>query len=416
VDFECNNFDMIFSTFFKHAPLGILISDHHGEIILCNPWITNLLGYKEQELIGKNLDLLLPEKSKLKWAEYRYNHSNASQHPPVSWNIDLDIITQNGTVHSVEVDLFDYETPDGRQTVSFINHMTGKKGTRTKLERIAMELESRVNDRTKELSEALIELNFAHNNLEKEVEQRKEAELMILSSLEKEKELNELKSRFVCMASHEFRTPLTGILTSASLLYKHHEAGNTENVKRHVTIIKKSVKSLTSILNEFLSLDKLDQGIIDPQISTFNLKSLLQEVVEEMLEYSEKGHEVIIKHQEEDLILTQDKEMVRNILINLISNAIKYSPAKSVIHFDSQIVHSKVVLNVKDSGIGIPKADQKHIFQRFFRANNANTIQGTGLGLNIVKGYLDLMGGHISFSSQENIGSTFTVTLPQEKK
>lgn len=407
---------MIFSSFFKHASIGILVSDQNGTIILSNPWATELLKYENEELIGLNIDTILPQESYAKCLEYREKFYSSPQEKPIIGNIDLKVITKNGDLQDVEVYLFDYETEAGRQSISFLNQFSGKKETRTKLEKIAKELESRVEQRTRELSEALTELNFAHNILEKEVEQRKDAEMKILSSLEKERELNELKSRFVCMASHEFRTPLAGILTSASLLQKYHEAGNTSKVEKHVSTIKRSVKNLTTILNEFLSLDKLDQGIIEPHISTFSLAVLIQEIVEELIEYSDCEQKIIVRHQKTDIDLVQDHEMLRTILINLLSNAVKYSEKDTSIEIESRIIESKLHLRISDQGIGIPQSDQKHLFERFFRAKNVNTIQGTGLGLSIVRSYLELMGGGIIFSSKEDEGTTFNIHLPLERK
>jgi signal transduction histidine kinase len=234
--------------------------------------------------------------------------------------------------------------------------------------------------------------------------------------LEREKELNELKSRFVSMASHEFRTPLAGIMTSISLIGKYVGDENQPKRDRHVQTIKKSVRNLTSILNDFLSLDKLEQGKITSNPIQFDFVSFLAELAEEFRETSQKNQNLVLEHKDLSIFLYLDREMIRNVLVNLISNAVKYSPEASTITLSSEVKGDRLVVSIKDQGMGIPEADQRHLFERFFRAKNVTNLQGTGLGLNIVKRYLDLMNGMISFESKENTGTTFTVSLPLESR
>jgi signal transduction histidine kinase len=234
--------------------------------------------------------------------------------------------------------------------------------------------------------------------------------------LENEKELSELKSRFVSMASHEFRTPLGGILTSISLIAKYPKTEDEPKREKHIQNIKKSVRNLTNILNDFLSLDKLDQGKVASTPSQFDLTKLIDETVEELRETSDKGNQFEVIHKDPRLSVFQDKEMIRNAVINLISNAVKYSPAGSPVHIRTGQSGNEIVLEIQDHGMGIPEQDQKHLFERFFRAKNVINLQGTGLGLNIVKRYLDLMGGKIEFKSKENEGTTFIISLPVEKR
>ena len=407
---------MTFDALFEHASIGILISDREGCIQKCNPFAARIFGYTKGELLGQQIEVFLPQGLRKKHIQDRESYCEAPYPRAMGSTLDLKAVRKDGEVFPVEVCLSHYETDKGMRFLSFVNDVTERKESRNKLETLTQQFESRVDKRTKELSDTLSELNFTHQKLEHEMVQRKEAEAMIRTSLEKEKELGELKSRFVSMASHEFRTPLGGILTSASLLKKHHDAGNSEKVYRHLHTIKKSVKNLTNILNEFLSLDKLDQGIMETHISSFSLSALVDDIVEGLVDLSEKNLKISIKHRDSQLTLNQDESMLRNVLINLLSNASKYSPNKSTIYFESDLQDENVIIRVKDQGIGIPKEDQKHLFGRFFRAHNVNIVQGTGLGLNIVKRYLDLMGGTINFTSEENRGTTFTVMLPLEKK
>lgn len=238
----------------------------------------------------------------------------------------------------------------------------------------------------------------------------KKAESEILQSLEKEKELNEMKSKFVSIASHEFRTPLSTILTSVSLINKYQDNSLLEKRNRHIDRIKASVKNLTDILNDFLSLEKLEAGKVETRFEKINFHHFCEEITEEMQAVAKPGQEIVYNYtgaQE----ATVDKTLMRHILINLVNNAIKYSPENSKVDFEVNL-DGNISIMIKDYGIGIPKEDQVHLFERFFRAGNVTAIQGTGLGLNIVQRYVEKLNGSIAVNSIENEGTTFKLTLP----
>ncbi len=243
------------------------------------------------------------------------------------------------------------------------------------------------------------------------ITRRKIAEQEILISLEKERNLNEMKSRFVSMASHEFRTPLSTILSSIQLVDRYQGAENRDKQLKHIDRIKSSVKNLTEILNDFLSLEKLEAGKVEVQLNNVNLVEFCHEMSEELQGVAKAGQKIIYTHQGGDKVIRTDKQLLRNVLINLLNNAIKYSKENENIYFTSLVNH-EICINISDNGIGIPFDEQPQLFERFFRATNANNIQGTGLGLNIVQRYTKLLQGNISFTSQENKGTTFTVQLP----
>jgi len=228
-------------------------------------------------------------------------------------------------------------------------------------------------------------------------------------ALFQEKALSDLKSRFVTTASHEFRTPLGTILSSTDLIQSFIRVGQVEKTEKHLERIKKSVKNLTDILNDFLSIEKLQSGKVSSESSKFNLKELLEEIAVELSGTGKDGQSINLNFTgREDICL--DKKIVRNIVLNLVSNAIKYSD--NHVQLNATIKNGLATVEVKDEGIGIPKEEQKHLFELFFRARNASTIQGTGLGLNIVKRYLQVIGGTIDFVSAESKGATFTVMFP----
>ncbi len=406
---------MNFEALFEHSSLGIIFSNENGDIEMANPYATKTFGYEPEELIGKKIEILIPNHLKEKHVSLRQGYNKNPGPRAMGGNINLMALRKDGSLFPVEISLTYFEENGLRHIVSFVNDISVRKKSETELRKLTEELEFKVKERTKELSDALIELGHTNKGLNLEMEKRKEVEKQIREMLEREKELSEMKSRFVSMASHEFRTPLGGILTSVSLIAKYPKTEDNSKRERHVQNIKKSVRNLTNILNDFLSLDKLDQGKVTSSPSKFDLCQFLDEMVEEMRETSDKKTSFTIEHKNAHLMMYQDKEMIRNIFINLISNAIKYSPEESTINITTTLSSQCVLLEVKDQGIGIPIQDQKHLFERFFRGNNVTNLQGTGLGLNIVKRYLDLMGGEICFVSQENLGTTFKVSLPLEK-
>lgn len=248
--------------------------------------------------------------------------------------------------------------------------------------------------------------------VEQNITEQKNAEREVRRSLQKEKDLNELKSRFVSMASHEFRTPLSTILSSVSLAEKYDKPENADKRDKHFNRIKSSVHSLTSILNDFLSLDKLEEGKINNHPVEFKLNEFAGEITEEMQAIAKKGQHLVYKHTGAKTKLFLDSNILKNILNNLLSNAIKYSPENSEIRFETSQDEKELKILVADSGIGIPKEEQQHLFERFFRAKNAINIGGTGLGLNIVKKYTELLNGEIQFESNPGKGTTFTLLIP----
>ena len=252
--------------------------------------------------------------------------------------------------------------------------------------------------------------------VERDATLQKKSEEDMRKTLEKERQLNELKSRFVSMASHEFRTPLGAILSSTSLIeeYLGKKDATVDFVKektdKHIKRIKSSISNLISILNDFLSLDKLEQGKLELKPSQFDTVEFTNELIEEIHPTLKKGQKVNYTHSGKKEIFV-DQHLLHNVMLNLVSNASKYSPDNSLIEINTSGHDGILEIKVTDHGMGIPEEDKAHMFERFFRAKNATNVQGTGLGLNIVKRYVDLMGGSISFATKENEGTTFTVTL-----
>jgi len=247
--------------------------------------------------------------------------------------------------------------------------------------------------------------------VETNITQRKRAEEEMARALAKEIELNELKSRFVSMASHEFRTPLSAILSSATLISKYTDGEQQEKRTKHVNRIQSNVENLNSILEDFLSLEKLNAGKLSFNPVQVELEPFVSECVEETEGILKSGQSVELHVSGKSRPVMLDKVVFKNILVNLLSNASKYSPENSPIEVRIEFRAQSIDLEVQDHGIGIPEADQAKLFGRFYRASNAGNIQGTGLGLHIVKSYVDLIGGSIRCESVEGEGTCMKLKL-----
>lgn len=398
---------------FDYATIGIVVTDAQARIINFNKCAEGQFGYTKEEVLGEYIELLLPQK----YRESHVHDRNAffgDPHPRrMGEDRDLHARKKDGTEFPVEVSLT-YYTTNQTYVIAFVIDITVRKHNqivvlqqKEELQRVTTEikqlntaLEQKVADRTKMLRETLVAL-------EKSKEEVNEA-------LKAEKELGELKSRFVTMASHEFRTPLSTILTSAYLLEKYNDVEEPAKREKHIQRIKTAVSDMRSILEDFLSLGKLEEGLIQATVlptSAEECFSVIQSVVNELEPVCKSG-QTIAYTCSGDAVVPVDKQLLKNIMMNLVSNAIKFSPENSVIAIQSLATDEHLIIEVRDSGIGISKEDLQHLFERFFRAKNAANIQGTGLGLHIVVKYLELMNGTISVQSELNRGTTFTITIP----
>ena len=249
---------------------------------------------------------------------------------------------------------------------------------------------------------------FVYNN----ITEQKNVQEGLAKALKVEQELNTLKSRFVSMASHEFRTPLSAILSSAILIGKQNEPGKEERREKHVARIRTHVKHLVVILNDFLSLSKLEEGKVQAKPQSFELIQFCKIMIDEIESTKKDGQTIQFKHAAVETQVFLDPKMLNHILVNLMSNALKYSDEGQEVLLELEQDGETVIFNIMDKGIGIPEQEQQHLFERFFRAENVTNIQGTGLGLHIVKQYVEMMQGYVSFSSKRGKGSTFIVQLP----
>lgn len=396
---------------FENATEGIVITNRQGMIIMVNPAAAAMFGYDANDLAGHQLEILIPDRYHHHHHELREGFYREPSNRAMGHNRDLYGRKKDGSDLAVEVSLSHYRFDGELFVIAFIIDITRRKEIEAnmvrqqkELERISSqirrlnaELEAKVEERTVILKEALQKLE--------------DSQMELSEALDKERQLNEIKGRFVSMASHEFRTPLSTVLSSASLLSKYVKEEEQPQRDRHIGKIKNSVKHLNDILEDFLNLGKLDEGKVTVHMTPFELREFIVETCDEVKGLLKTGQQIIHRHNQTGTVVA-DKKLLRNILFNLVSNAIKFSEEGASIEIASQLSENGFSVQVIDHGIGIADQDQEHLFSSFFRATNATNIQGTGLGLHLVKRYADLLGGIINLQSKLNEGTSVTIFIP----
>ncbi|HEY5823098.1 MAG TPA: PAS domain-containing sensor histidine kinase, partial [Cyclobacteriaceae bacterium] len=375
---------------------GILMVDENGIIITANPVAEDMFGYEKNALANVELETLLPVRYRGGHVAMRKSFNDHPEPRRMGVGRDLAALKKDGKEFPVEISLSYTRLKGQLLAMAFISDISERKKAEEGLKRseeqlivYAAELEKKVEARTEALHSTIQEL-------EKEIHDRKKAEEESRKALEKERELNDLKSKFVSIASHEFRTPLSTILSSISLVDKYKERNDLEKIDKHTQRVRSSVNHLTGILNDFLSLGKLEEGKIDVVNESVHLTHLFNDIIEELKPGLKEDQKIILENNYALEEIVTDARVIRNILFNLLSNASKYSNAGKNIYLTWEGNANQLIIHIRDEGIGIPPEDHKHLFDRFFRASNVSNIQGTGLGLHIVRRYLDLLNGSIN--------------------
>lgn len=498
----------LLETMFQSAGEGLIVVNQEGKICLANPRVTEMFQFTSEDLLGKTIEILIPESKRQQHVHHRTGYVEKPRKRSMGGEMDLSGQRKDGSTFPIEVSLNHFSRDGHTFVMAMITDISIRKQAEKKLQELNSQLEELVEERTKELrksenlysaisrnfpkgtinvfdehldyvfvegedlykagitSERLVGTNYLKHLpleirsliktelsdvfkgqkkslevnipkgsyllncvplpdldgeirqilvVEQNITQQKKAEDEARNALKKEKELSELKSRFVSMASHEFRTPLSTILSSTDLIARYTSAVADEKRDKHLDRIRSNVKNLTAILNDFLSLSKLEEGKVNTVEEEILLCNFLRELADEMQEITKAGQKIMLECDKE-ITAYLDPQHLRTVLVNLISNAIKYSDENKQIGLRAELLANLIKIEVKDQGIGIPETEQERMFERFFRANNVTNIQGTGLGLNIVKRYVDLMQGNITFRSEEGAGSTFILEIPQVLK
>jgi len=396
---------------------GILTIDTLGNVERMNSAAATLFGYQPDEVKGNNIKMLMPEPYHSEHDNYVQRYNTTRVPHIIGTGREVKGLRKNGEVFPFRLAVSEVVLNDRIIYTGVIHDLSAVKDAEAQIMELNKNLEQAVSDRTYELEKTVNKLLSTNKAFQHEIKERKLAEEKLQNSqeeltrsLSKEKELNEMKSRFVSMASHEFRTPLTSILSSAAIIGRYDQTEQQDKREKHVKRIKASVANLTGILNDFLSLSKLEEGKVEINLSELNLDLLCREIIEDTKQLLKSDQKIVHTVHGHDPHVIVDERILRNVIFNLISNAIKYS--EKDISCDIYFEKEYFELVVKDQGIGIPLEDQKHLFTRFFRAGNVTNIQGTGLGLNIVKRYVDILGGSIRYESEHEVGTTFFVTVP----
>lgn len=403
---------------FDTAVDGIIIINAAGDILEINQAACQLFGYQLEELIGQKLNMLMPAQDARRHDGYVKNYLQTGHKKIIGKGREVYGLRKDNTQFPFWLSVVEVKLKKEMIFAGFIHDLSDIKDAEIRLKSLNAELESKVVERTYELENVVNQLLSLNHQLESEIFEKntvqdalKQREIELLNSLDKERELNVLKTRFVSMASHEFRTPLSTILSSVSLIGRYVETDQQPQREKHIQKIKTSVAHLVGILNDFLSLSKLDEGKISVHKEELDMEVLFDEVIEEISILCKPGQKIHFESEVDNPLIHSDKKFLKNTLFNLLSNAVKYSSENDTIECYLKIRENSLTFSVKDYGKGIPEEDQKHLFSRFFRASNVTNIEGTGLGLNIVKRYLDLLDGNINFESELNKGSKFTVNI-----
>ncbi|WP_445736529.1 PAS domain-containing sensor histidine kinase [Mariniflexile sp.] len=406
----------IFNVLFEAVSEGVIVVDSHQKIVATNASAERMFGYTKPELANQELNVLIPQKYRAAHGAHVEGFMEQKESRQMGHGRDLYGARKDGSEFPVEAGL----NPLGINGESFIMALvidiSIRKHQELQLLELNTKLERKVIERTTELSNTVEALKTVNLQRDAEIKKRIEAQNKTKEALKKEKELNELKTKFLSLVSHEFKTPLSGILTSAMLLGKYKLAEQQEKRDKHVKTISDKVHYLNNILNDFLSIEKLETGKISYKLNSFKISKVVNEVVYNANMLLKEGQIINYPENIDDYSMFQDEKIVELALSNLVHNAIKYSSENTLVDINIKQDEKRTTFKIRDNGIGIPANDQKSVFNRYFRAENALLTQGTGIGLNIVKSHLENLGGTISFVSEENKGSEFIFVIPNKAK
>lgn len=371
---------------FDSMQLGIIVWDFNNEIVLANFPASKIFSYTADELFGKNIYDLFKDKQVING--FIKNPDHLKYHLAIE-EIGID---KNGNEITLELNLGSIEFEKRKFYKALISDIKERKEKELKIDNLNLRLEKEVNLRN-------IELEHVVNKLK--------------NSLNKEIELNNLKTKFISLASHEFKTPLSAILTSAELIVKYSDLGIIPKQQEHLFKVKSMVNHLNNMVDSILTLENIENGAFIKSSEKFYLGELISQIIANAKPLLQK--KVILFNNDHDEIIYHDSNILKIIITNILNNSIKYSNENSTIKVKYSFNKSNIYISIGDDGIGIPSNEQNLIFKRFFRAKNASAYPGTGIGLNIVNGYVKKLNGAISFKSKENVGTVFNVQLPKIK-
>lgn len=400
-----------YSVFFYSLQEGICIVDNQGTILVNNRVLEEIFGYNNSELLDQNFDILVPGNFKTIHKDQLHNFFISPSANRLGEGFVFKGLTKNGDLIDIEIRLNCFNYQGLNYTKASLTDFRIRKHEENKIREQNYQLQLEVKRHTAELREKVYQLKKANKKLNEEIKKKITAENKAVKAFHKELELNHLQTKFLSMVSHEFKTPLSGMLTSITLIDKYTAEQDNPNIRNHIHTIKNLIFQLNAVLNDFLNLEKSESKNVQYELSPFFICEFIDQVIQNTNTILKPGQHFIIERPEADIEVYHDQSIMNIILRNLIYNAIKYSQENKEIKVRIKL-NNDVFISIQDKGIGIPDSDQAHIFNRFFRAKNALHFQGTGIGLNIAKHHIEMLGGKISFKSKEDKGTTFILKLP----
>jgi signal transduction histidine kinase len=399
----------------EHSSLGVVICDKSEYIIDSNNFVSDLLGVDKENLISKKFSqffYIVSDSEQYKYQDLKSYITDSNEENPkvakIRFNNKLKEpleVLSHIYIRNLGEDLYILCLFDSLTPTALLDEFVKKYST---------SICHRNGGQENYFCNSIDELMNICLLLSKEVNKNESLRKNVEYALEREKQHSEFKTRFVSIASHELRTPLGGILTSASLIEKYNTLGTPEQRQKHIEIIKGQVRVLTSILDDFLSLDKFERPEVRIHLKMFSLDEFFEEFFQSYSGYQNVERRLVYEHIGGDLNLYQDSDLLLKILNNLVSNGLKYSRDDQLVNITSQVIGRNIEIKIKDSGIGIPESEKDSIWELFYRAENTSGIQGTGLGLNIARLCSHLIEGTISFTSKKNSGTEFVLLFPKE--
>jgi PAS domain S-box-containing protein len=395
---------------FENAPVGFVLVDHQGFIVDANETLCHMLDYKKSRLIGEYITLFIDKKDQ---DEY---HLHSKKVINKSRKAETEIVMQTSSDKKLYVKVTSFSAYDSKgeysRCLSSFTDITELKITEAELIKLNNELEEKVNLRTADLENALAELKS-------EVQLRRLAEEKISKSKEeiaraykKEKDLNALKSRFIAMISHEYRTPLTIIMTATELMEKLFRNGNEQEFLKKNNMVKKAIRSMTRLLEDVLMVGRIDSNSLATKFRKVEVIPFCEKIISDIRALDNEDHEIKLKYNNPNIQVKTDPNLLKPVLNNLMMNAVKYSDGGTCIELSLHMGRKILKLEIKDRGIGILPEESEYIFEPFVRGSNIGAREGTGLGLSIVKGCIDALDGSVTIDSLPGKETTFSVVIP----
>lgn len=366
------------------------------KFLAVNPMFEKLTGLKNKDIVNRTVLEILPGTEKY-WFETYGNVALTGK--PIRFEHFSKTIGKYFKVLAY--------SPEKYRFATIIEDISERRQKEKELEEYRNHLEREVDLRTRDLY-------LTNAQLQQEIVNQKNTEALLKASLVKEKELSELKTRFISTISHEFRTPLTSILSSTELLQKYGQKWDEDKFGEHVDRTKRAVEYLVRLLEDVLTINRTESGKIGFNPTLINLKDICKEVIEEAFSQAKDNHKFAFKYNLRKKEFTLDSNLLKFILVNLIVNAFKYSPNGGEIKFIVSGDKRNILFTVSDKGMGITNSEKPFVYDNFFRSKNSADIPGTGLGLSIVKRSVELHHGAVNFISKPKTGTTFKVSLPKE--